>query len=450
MISRDPTALRAFLPGFNTGSRRLADRPVVARWGNVADRLQRIRSFAFAGLLCCVASSALALATVSAQEPAPQEAPAQEAPAQESARPGTSEAVPSGDLREWIAGLESEAFYLREQATQQLERAGMAAVRPLADAVAVGQPETMVRGIRILGQLARSDDPALSEQASGELERLRRVVSHPMARYAGQALESLAGFRREQAVVRLEQLGMRLVQTKSVGPFLSQIPVTVVEIDERWSGSLDDLKLLRYIRDVKCLALYGPQIDDQWLAALEGAGHLQVLKLHHASVTADGLQRLTSLGNLLELDLMYVRLDRASVDVLSRFESLSKLALFGTGLQAEDIQPLHQLRLQRLDFRKGAFLGVAFNEMIGQQLPGGLAGCRVDLVHQNGPAFAAGLRTDDLIVRVDGTDIVSHNQLIELIGTKGAGDRIQVELYRQPIEADAKPLQLEITMGEWP
>jgi S1-C subfamily serine protease len=69
----------------------------------------------------------------------------------------------------------------------------------------------------------------------------------------------------------------------------------------------------------------------------------------------------------------------------------------------------------------------------------------VQEVPAEGPAAAAGLRPEDVIVAVDGADIERSAQLQSLIAQRRPGDEVTIEFYR-----DGRPQQLDVTLGQAP
>ena len=72
---------------------------------------------------------------------------------------------------------------------------------------------------------------------------------------------------------------------------------------------------------------------------------------------------------------------------------------------------------------------VAVNEeMQSYGLPRGVA---VRAVADDGPAKAAGIQGNDIITKIDGIDISSNEDLIDIVNSKEAGDKLSITLYRQ-------------------
>ncbi|GFP24271.1 hypothetical protein HKBW3S09_01738, partial [Candidatus Hakubella thermalkaliphila] len=72
-------------------------------------------------------------------------------------------------------------------------------------------------------------------------------------------------------------------------------------------------------------------------------------------------------------------------------------------------------------------------------------GFRVEYVEPGGPADSAGIREEDIITKVDDTDIKRYGDLIKALAKKGVGGTVTVIVAR-----DHKELQFEVTLIERP
>ena len=74
-----------------------------------------------------------------------------------------------------------------------------------------------------------------------------------------------------------------------------------------------------------------------------------------------------------------------------------------------------------------------------------VSGVVLQAVTEDGPAEAAELRQGDVIVSVDGRDVVSAGSLQEMIATRQPGDEVTVGFYR-----DGRAEETRIRLGEAP
>ena len=72
-------------------------------------------------------------------------------------------------------------------------------------------------------------------------------------------------------------------------------------------------------------------------------------------------------------------------------------------------------------------------------LPGGAS---VQSVTKDSPAEEAGLQVNDIITKVNDTEITSSNDLVKLVRASNPGDTLTVTVYRQ-----GETLELTITVG---
>ena len=82
---------------------------------------------------------------------------------------------------------------------------------------------------------------------------------------------------------------------------------------------------------------------------------------------------------------------------------------------------------------------------LGIQAESEVDGCRVTVVHDGSGAFEAGMRIDDVIVRIGGTSIRSTRELMLAIARKRVGEVVPVRVRR-----DEEYLELMITMKPLP
>jgi S1-C subfamily serine protease len=71
-------------------------------------------------------------------------------------------------------------------------------------------------------------------------------------------------------------------------------------------------------------------------------------------------------------------------------------------------------------------------------------GAWIETVYADTPAAAAGLRANDVILRLDNTPIRNENHLINLISALPPGQRVQLQVWRS-----RQMLTLDATVGDW-
>jgi S1-C subfamily serine protease len=71
-------------------------------------------------------------------------------------------------------------------------------------------------------------------------------------------------------------------------------------------------------------------------------------------------------------------------------------------------------------------------------------GALVEAVYADTPAAAAGLRANDVVLQVDNLAVRNENQLINLISTLSAGQKVRLQIWR-----DRKLYNVDAVVGDW-
>ena len=88
----------------------------------------------------------------------------------------------------------------------------------------------------------------------------------------------------------------------------------------------------------------------------------------------------------------------------------------------------------------GVSVSTVSSEATGYGLPGGAS---VQQIAEGSPAEKAGLQVNDIITAVNGTEISSSGELVEIVGNCAPGDDLTLSVYRQ-----GETLELTLTVGE--
>ncbi len=292
--------------------------------------------------------------------------PADSAPAApaEAAKTLSDEAI-----AHWIAELDSNRYQVREQATQELLRAGSVALDALLVAANGDRPEPADRAVWILRRLADTSDMAVRRPA---LERLVQVGNRPEV--VAEAEHALGRIRHAEAVDAITRLGGRFLRPGTDVPWGRVVAVSVL-IDDTWRGGDEGLKYLGDLRDVPVVVIIGTDISPTALASLSLGDSVQMLQLYGT------------------------RLDDAGAVALAK-------ALPGVNI----------------DYRRGALLGVRGMQGDGPAL--------VQSVQPGSAAAAAGIHPDDVIRKFDGQPVADFSQLTEQIAKYRPGDEVALEVQR--------------------
>jgi hypothetical protein len=330
---------------------------------------------------------AFGLAPLAAQE-AKQAAGAnggKEPAAKERAAQAGRKAPPQIEQR--IKDLDDDRFQVRETATSELMKAGREAVEPLTKAAAEGGLEVTVRAIHILTQLGVSTDGATAEAARLALEGLAEGRAVAPRERAAAALESLDALEVDRATQRLKDFGAFFGTGRFVGG--EETVSYHMVVPKKWSGGNDGIRLLRFLRDVNYVSVYGGKINDDAVPHLQKLKHLQRLELYGTEISEKGFEKVKS------------------------------------ALQGVDV-----------DVRGGGLLGVQ-----GQP---DAPGCMITVVRPGQAAAEAKLEPGDVIVKADDKEIDNFNKLLEYIRPKRAGTKVKLVVRR-----GETTFEREVTLSAW-
>ncbi|MBO4324795.1 MAG: trypsin-like peptidase domain-containing protein, partial [Lachnospiraceae bacterium] len=88
------------------------------------------------------------------------------------------------------------------------------------------------------------------------------------------------------------------------------------------------------------------------------------------------------------------------------------------------------------------YIGVTVYDLDGGYEAFGLAGAVVSSVEEGSPAEKAGLQANDVITKVNGTDIKSVTELKNMLAKGSEGDKVTLTIYRQ-----GKTMEVEVTIA---
>lgn len=292
----------------------------------------------------------------------------------------------------WIDQLAAEQFAQREAATRSLAASGPAAVEPLLQAIRRGDLEVSSRAIEILRDMLAGEDADVAAAAERALEGLAEGADSAVAGMAEATLGYHTIGLAEAAREKLESLGAVITDAFTPG---GQRGLQAV-FNAEWKGKSDDLRLLARLRHVAQVGVHG------------------------------------------------VRLDDSSLAVLGRLRSLEQLQLYGTGAGDAAIAALAaKLPDTKIDVRKGGKLGVAGQQLIGP--------CLITHVQEGSAAAEAGIHIGDIVLQIDGQPVANFEVLTELVGRRGPGDRIELEIERGVGNPGDEPRRFKRTvqLGGW-
>ena len=349
----------------------------------------------------------------------------------------------SASVRELITQLDSGSYHARKQATQQLIARGTEAAIPLVQAVQEGSREVMMRAIHVLGQQARSDDPAIEQTARAALERTIQIGNQSAIISAQDALASVDRWRQTVALQTLRDLGAETPDAMLIDRTFFQaghLADHELIIGDAWRGQPADLRHLRWVTDLRQLYVAGKRISDEDLKHIVQTPNLESIVLYRTSVTDKGLAHLTQMENLHSIDIQYLPLSDEGVQHLVKIPSLFQLRLKGTKVSDEGARLLAtRVGENNFYFHRGALLGVEADPTI---LAGN--GCPIRSVTRGSAAEAGGLRGGDVITAINDDQVDSFNTLRTLMAKRSAGEEITIQ-YRR----DGEVHTAVTVLGEW-
>lgn len=341
-------------------------RSTFSRWASVAARVSRCR--------VALVAAAATLGPLTDRLPSGPQAVAAEPPQARTVAASTEQ------IDAWIADLGSSEYARREASAQALAAQGQTVIAPLVAAIVRAEDlEVTTRGIEILQGFLLGDDEAVATAAEQMLERLATGENASAARLAAATLEFHHVALADESRARLESLGAT-IETTMLPDGRVGLHVT---INDRWTGAVEDLKLVSRLPQVLQLSVHGVRLGDQ------------------------------------------------AVGQLSRLRRVDQIALYNTDLSDAAVARLTEaLPATKLDLRKGGKLGVG-----GQPL---VVPCIITQVQPGSAAEKAGIRVGDVIRSFDGQRVESFEDLTNKIGMRGPGEQVQISVERGGNVSDKK------------
>ncbi len=295
------------------------------------------------------------------------------------------------DIDRWLVQLGDGQYARREAAARSLLAAGKRSVGPLERTIREGDLESASRGIEVVRDLLVSDDPDTAEAAEQSLDRLATEAPSPVSRLAAQTLEFHRMGMADEARELLESKGAVLRTRNAVdGRGID------VEFAAAWRGTPDDFRRLARLRGVVSVSMHGVPVDASMLLVLGSLSGVQRIDLFGAGVGEDAAAVLTK-----------------------------------------------QLPDARIDVRKGGRLGVSSLAFGGP--------CEIRTVEPGSAADQAGLRSGDVVLSIDGTEVSSFEDLTRRLGDSAPGEVVQLVVSRRDGTADGEPARIEcdVRLDAW-
>ena len=346
----------------------------------------------------------------------------------------------------WSDDLDADEFLVRETATLGLIAAERRAIEPLRQVLAGDSLEATTRALHVLQQIGLSSDLEVQAAARMVLEETAAGRTNSVGKRAEAAIVWLNEKREAQAVADLARLGATIGRAATINAFgaITEVPSSI-EIGPEWKGEARDLVRLKWIESIRQVVLVGEKMDDNALKYVAEMPELESLHSYRTKITDQGLAAIEAKAGLREVGFYYTNVTDGGLESLAKVRGLVVLKLYGTQVKAATAANLEAESGLRVDFRRGAYLGVSCETFE--------TSCIVATVQPGSPAEKAGLRSDDVIVAVSDMPITSSIALIEVMSAYDVGDKVNLLVQRRTIgddnELKQEELKLSVTLGEW-
>ena len=338
-------------------------------------------------------------------------------------------------INAWVQELSDDRFAVREAAQQQLvKHLGdslpaliQIAETPNTDQFASESSDAVLQFLGIIAQDALSDQGKL---AYGCLTRISQERTTQRAIMAQKIIQSIAVEMRQQALDRLERVGVVCADRHlSVLTQLRDVKNALV-IDEQFTGTEDDLALLPWLFDVQFVKLEGSAVSRTMLEKIVSLPQLRSLQVIETNLRSEDLRPLLLAPDMDLIEILYSPVDDQCIKILEDVPIFGDLQLFGTDVSAQGaLELVARIETANVFVGRGGFLGITCEPsslVIQESIP-------------NGPASKAGIRMNDKLRKINGVPIYNFDDLRKQLAKSAAGESVVVE-YDRPIMA-LRPLE---------
>jgi hypothetical protein len=365
-------------------------------------------------------------------------------------KPGKAAAQPATpeQLARWASELDHDEFLVREEATQNLARAGLPAVEVCRKVLQQPTPESGSRAMHVLHQLALSNDLDLLDGARNALEEMTRRKGTPLKSRAEEVLTQLNAQRQAITLGELEGLGARIRRTQYVTGFAAEAEVvSSLEIGADWRGTDEDYRRFKWLTDIRQVALVGDRATDAALKYVSSIKGLKSVQAYRANITDAGVKHLADCPQLEDVGLYYIPVSNDSLQALKGVKTLTAVRIYGTRATPDVAAELQSgLGAGKVDFRHGAFLGVGCITID--------TSCAISRVNKDSPADRAGIQQEDIVLSFNSEVVPDFETLTTIISKLKAGDTAELVVQRVALDGNSQPvprkLTIKVPLGEWP
>jgi len=330
----------------------------------------------------------------------------------------TYEIVPVGKLdsiwRNRLRRLMSGDFVVRQASEEELQSLGVDAL-PALGAIACSQDaECRERAINVLNRMFLYGTPELTDAVDTLLTQLSDDPVRPVAREAQRLLHNHSQRRRNRAAVALVNLGAKV----DMGPDLERIAMSYIVTDASLCANdhalvntPDRVNLRQLItRDVSVA-----QTDVELRQELPQKPSGLFFTARYTG-GAEGLRHVRRLGSL----------DDGSFDA----RSLEIYVTTDATVDVNAVQRVATYHPRSLVQVRGPSLGVQ-GSIFGR-------GCEITTVLEDSPAEKAGMQNNDIVREADGKIIRDFNDLVNAVGAKKSGQKIELVIDRWGVNGDGR------------
>ncbi len=350
---------------------------------------------------------------------------------------------PSTAINKLIANLDSPQWKVRSKSTQRLAKIGVPSIQPLlAKLTGECSLESQTRGIKVLQQIADSNETTAENAAVEALQSIAATENMRLTRHAQVALRSVADKFNDRTIQEFKALGAEFGVPSRYGGSNATMATYAIKFGEKWRGTPDDLRKFPLLTTVDMIEITGEKFDDAFMIALGKHADPEAIWLDHVVMTDKGFEALSAFKNLREALIWYTPVSEASLDVISKWDKLSQIQLFGTGLK-RDCENKLAVATPGLSviYKHGALLGVR-HEPFRQHATNGV---RIS-VTVGSAASRGNIREGDIITSFDGKEIGIFLDLQDAIADKAAGDSVVVGVLTNNGRDEA---ERTVTLGKW-
>ncbi len=324
-------------------------------------------------------------------------------------------------IRDLVAQLGSDQYVRRELASLELAKLGAEAVPDLVSAVQRSDLEQTERVLQLLQRIAAGEtpfDPPVGWDALQTLVKSGRTSASSRAKAATNALTVR---RHDQAREHLSRAGIQ-IGFSNVVMESSSINEEAVYVKD-WDGDTTPLAWFGWLDRFQYAALEGPEVSGELLAAVARMPDLQHLLITNTHLTTSDLAPLRELNRLEQLEIRYSPVDDRAVDFFSQLPLRQKLVLSATKITPDGVKKLRsKLPAIQIVYKRGGFLGVICEPWAAE--------CIISRVTVGGAAEAAGLQTNDIVIRIGEAKVQRFSDLQEAIFNYAPGDEVDVTYIR--------------------